>query len=184
MINNLNANEISFSNNNNSLFNNCGITGSYNYIGDNIIKNKNNSNSKVNNIQAEDFQRQLNEYEQKKSKKNYQQFHFDFKGGLSNKTSNKNQKEDNNNNTYNNINNTNNNNNAKIQNNKNDFNIEDYPEDFLSNVVNDKACRIFTKANYIVFENKYGENSCYLNVLLHFLYNNKDIFSSFKLFIY
>ena len=139
MDNNININKISFSEHNNFIFSNNNMSNSFNFIEDSQINNKNNNTL---NNQAEEFQKKLQEYETKNNQNN-KKFHFDFKGGLSDKN----------------------------------LNTEEYPEDSLMSVVSKNNCRILTNANYIVFENNYGENSCYLNVLLHFLYSNKDIFS-------
>ena len=46
---------------------------------------------------------------------------------------------------------------------------------FLSDEDIKNKCRFYTNNNYVVFENNNGENACYLNVFLHFLYSCKDI---------
>ena len=46
---------------------------------------------------------------------------------------------------------------------------------FLSDEDIKNKCRFYTNNNYVVFENNNGENACYINVFLHFLYSCKDI---------
>ena len=46
---------------------------------------------------------------------------------------------------------------------------------FLSDENIKNKCRFYTNNNYVVFENNNGENACYINVFLHFLYSCKDI---------
>ena len=184
---NININKISFGDN--SLFQRNNITDSYNFKEDDIANINDNENINMNNPMDE-FQKKLYEYEQNNTKNKKEKKHFDFKGGFLdeinkgiNANSNNNNNIDNNKDKHNtlggdnNINNPNNNKMNNIVNNDSEFNIENYDEDFLSNVVIDKNCRLFSKSKYIVFQNKYGENSCYINCLLHFLYNSKDICS-------
>ena len=191
MAQNINITKISFSNNNKEIFNIANITDSLNYVDDDNTNNNNNGGTNSND--RAEYLNQLENYESnQRSKKEQKQNHFCFGGKSLNVNINNTKNEDNNINNINNKNNTNNgdnknnsnnqnNNNIQTNNinnnnqNDNNFSIEEYPQEFLANVVIEKRCRIFTSENYVVFENKYGENSCYLNVLLHFLYNCKDI---------
>ena len=155
MENNLNYDKISFDN---SSYNeqDINLTDSYNYNISDIqsIQNYNYASNQIN-----IFEQQLYEYERNNfRKKNNQQFHFDFKGELLHDT-----------------NGTENENNNIIKTSNMNIIKDNYPKDFFTNINIEKRCRIFTNSKYIVFENNYGENSCYLNVLLHFLYNSNDI---------
>ena len=46
-----------------------------------------------------------------------------------------------------------------------------YDKDFSSPVVIKKENKLFTDFHYATFKNSYGENTCYINVVLHLLYN-------------
>jgi len=142
-----NINKISFSDfNDNLLFGGNVITGS---IG-NFDAPKNKSNNEplsVENIEAMRFQKELNEYEKKINEKQEKKFHFNFKGELAESQ------------------------NHQLKN--SNTNMNDYyflPDEDIKN-----KCRFYTDNNYVVFENIYGENACYLNVFLHFLYSCKEI---------
>ena len=162
------------------------MTDSFNFGEDirSILTNEN-LNINTNNNQIEQYQKQLFEYEHNNNSKKEPQYHFDFKSELPNnnlaKNNDDNKTNNNNSNIINNGNNINNENNPNNDNNLNNiFNNNENDDDFLSNVVINKNCRLFSNSKYIVFENNYGENSCYINVLLHFLYNSKDICNYLK----
>ena len=189
----VNLTKFSFSNNFN--FEKNKITDSSNFTDSLISSSSNNyDNNDLNprNIQINQYHKQLIEYEKNNfnKEKQDQQCHFDYGGKISYNNVSKNQNNEENiyDNKANNLDNINNlhvaknssNNNLFKENNINDsknFNKDDYPEDFLSNVKIEKKCKVFTDAKYIVFENNYGENSCYINVLLHFLFSLKDIYN-------
>ena len=48
-------------------------------------------------------------------------------------------------------------------------------KDFAEPVVVKKENQIFTNFNYATFKNSYGENTCYINVILHLLYNIEQL---------
>ena len=129
---------------------NNSITDSYNY---NLTDAQDIQNNYYISNQINIFKQQLEEYERNYYRNNNQQFHFDFKGELSKDIKNEN----------------------IIKTSDIDINKENYPKDFFIDINIEKRCKIFTDSKYAVFENKLGENSCYLNVLLHFLYNINDI---------
>ena len=199
MNNSVNLTKFSFANNFNFENNRISkrITDSSNFTDSLISSSSINDDLNPRNIQINQFQKQLNEYEKNNyiNDKQDQQCHFNYSGKISYNNASKNaNNEDNNNENNENSrenNNLNNVNNTKINTNKENkinesynFNKEDYPEYFLSNVKNEKKCKVFTDAKYIVFENKYGENSCYINVLLHFLSSSKEIYDYLKYLYY
>ena len=136
-----------------------------NNLGNSFIQNNDNNFSKTNEFQFIEFEKILKEYEENQNKnKNEIQTHFSFAGDLIRDS-------------LNNSDNINiNNENKNINNN---INASKSEEDFLNNFLSDeeiqKKCRVYSNSNYIVFENLYKENSCYINVILHFLYISKDI---------
>ena len=148
MTKNFNINKISFSDFNDNLLFGANITGS---IGNFDVPKKKSINEplSIENIEAMRFQKELNEYEKKINEKKEDKFHFNFKGELvenkSHQLENKNTNAD-------------------------DLSIYCLSDEELKN-----KCRFYTNNNYVVFENNKGENSCYLNVFLHFLYSCKDI---------
>ena len=52
--------------------------------------------------------------------------------------------------------------------------------DLTSSMTIKKENNLFTKCQYVTFCNNYGENSCYVNVVLHLLYNITDLNNIFK----
>ena len=48
-------------------------------------------------------------------------------------------------------------------------------ENFASPVVVKKENKLITNYHYATFKNSYGENTCYINVILHLLYNMNDL---------
>ena len=48
-------------------------------------------------------------------------------------------------------------------------------KDFSEPVVVKKENKVFTNFNYATFKNSYGENTCYINVILHLLYNIEQL---------
>ena len=48
-------------------------------------------------------------------------------------------------------------------------------ENFASPVVVKKENKLITDYHYATFKNSYGENTCYINVILHLLYNMDDL---------
>ena len=48
-------------------------------------------------------------------------------------------------------------------------------KDFAEPVVIKKENKIFTDFHYATFKNSYGENTCYINVILHLLYNIEQL---------
>jgi ubiquitin C-terminal hydrolase len=48
-------------------------------------------------------------------------------------------------------------------------------ENFVSPVVVKKENKLITDYHYATFKNSYGENTCYINVILHLLYNMDDL---------
>ena len=51
-----------------------------------------------------------------------------------------------------------------------------FDKEFLSPVLVKKENILLTDSQYITFENRYGENSCYFNVILQLLYNFDEIY--------
>ena len=56
-------------------------------------------------------------------------------------------------------------------------------ENFASPVVVKKENKLITNYHYATFKNSYGENTCYINVILHLLYNMNDL-ADFLLSLY
>jgi hypothetical protein len=108
-------------------------------------KISNNEALSIENLESMKFQKELNEYEKKINEKKEEKFHFNFKGEV----------------TENQSHHTNDSNDLEIY--------------FLSDEDIKNKCRFYSNNNYVVFENNNGENACYLNVFLHFLYSCKDI---------
>ena len=171
MSNNPDIHKISliFQNDSNNILQNDLVTDSYNFIDEstqNQDNNENNSNNISNEIMEEkinSYQKYLEEYnsieeEEKNSK------HFVFVGESYSKV-NINEIIDNNNNNNNNFNN--NNKNIKKKKEEKKFLTEDEIK---------KTCLIKSNSHYVVFQNNYGENSCYINVVLHVLFSRKTIF--------
>ena len=52
--------------------------------------------------------------------------------------------------------------------------------DLTSSITIRKENNLFTKCQYVAFCNNYGDNSCYVNVVLHLLYNITDLNNIFK----
>ena len=52
--------------------------------------------------------------------------------------------------------------------------------DLTSSIVIKKENHLVTKSPYVAFSNNYGDNSCYVNVVLHLLYNIIDLNNIFK----
>ena len=50
-----------------------------------------------------------------------------------------------------------------------------YDKDFSSPVIVQKENKLFTDFHYATFKNSYGENTCYINVILHLLYNIEQL---------
>ena len=131
-----------------SLVENNNLEDSYNFIRESLQNNNNSPN--LNENQIEQFEKLIKDYEKNISKvQNQIQTHFDFSGDI-NKYS------------LNDINNE-------------KENRDDFLNNFLSDEEIKKKCRLYSNYNYITFENKYKENSCYINVILHFLYRPKNI---------
>ena len=55
--------------------------------------------------------------------------------------------------------------------NKNNNNLEDNNiNDYINEILIKKETKLLTDSKYITFENNIGENSCYVNVIIHLLY--------------
>ena len=140
MDNNINSVKIPFGDNqsisSSNQEDNNAITDSYNFNMTDAqdIQNNNDISNQIN-----IFEQQLEEYERKYYRNNNQQFHFDFKGELSKDIKNENI--------------------IKTSDINININKENYPQDFFTNINIEKRCKIFTDSKYVVFENKYGENS-------------------------
>ena len=50
-----------------------------------------------------------------------------------------------------------------------------YDKDFSSPMIVQKENKLFTDFHYATFKNSYGENTCYINVILHLLYNIEQL---------
>ena len=48
-------------------------------------------------------------------------------------------------------------------------------KEFAEPVIVKKENKIFTDFHYATFKNSYGENTCYINVILHLLYNIEQL---------
>ena len=154
MTKNLNINKISFSDFNENLLFGVNTTGSIGIV--DVSKDKsNNYPLSIENIELIKYQKELNEYEKKVNEKKDQKFHFNFEGELTENQSHNNKNFD--------------------KNKNNNDNMDDLSFYFLSTEELKNKCRFYTNNNYVVFENNNGENSCYLNVFLHFLYSCKEI---------
>jgi len=152
-----------------NLISNDNQTNSYNFMDENSQIQNNNIPENSNNLDENNFQKCLRDYEsQEETESNVN--HFVFIGESYNKNNiiddSVDDKENNKKKINNNINND-------IKNNK----IKEKKEkrDFLTDEEIEKTCLIQSKAHYALFQN-YGENSCYVNVILHFLYSSKIIF--------
>ena len=154
MTKNININKISFGDFNDNLLFGANNTDSIGIF--DAPKNRpNNEPLCIENIEAMRFQKELKEYEKKINEKKEEKFHFNFKGELAESQRQQPQ---------------------NIDKNKNiNTNKDDFPIYFLSDEDIKNRCRFYSNNNYVVFENNNGENACYLNVFLHFLYSCKDI---------
>ena len=169
MSNNPDIYKISFGPISNSLiFQNEKGTGSFNFmeennqIGNEQIGNELISNCPNQNEENEpNFLEILENYEQKGENK-ITQNHFVFTAESYNNNFNNNIKE--NEKKKNNINNIN-----------NDINKQNQQRDYLTDEEIKKTCSIKSNLKYTLFQNKYRENACYINVILHFIYSCKDI---------
>ena len=52
--------------------------------------------------------------------------------------------------------------------------------DLTNSIAIKKESNLFTKGQYVTFSNNYGDNSCYVNVVLHLLFNITDLNNIFK----
>ena len=52
--------------------------------------------------------------------------------------------------------------------------------DLTSSIIIKKENHLITKSPYVAFINNYGDNSCYVNVVLHLLYNIIDLNNIFR----
>ena len=129
------------------------ITDSYNFIDDNELeRNINNDN----NLEQLTFQKQLQEYDKIKNNE-YEAKHFEFSGESYSGNLEKNE---------------NNNNKKDIQNNNDNNNIKDKNQEIrvLTEYEIARNCKIKSNLHYALFRNN-QENSCYINVTMHFLYH-------------
>ena len=169
MSNNPDIYKISFGPISNSLiFQNEKGTGSFNFmeendqIGNEQIGNELISNCPNQNEENEpNFLEMLENYQQKEENK-ITQNHFVFTAESYNNNFNNNIKE--NEKKKNNINNIN-----------NDINKQNQQRDYLTDEEIKKTCSIKSNLKYTLFQNKYRENACYINVILHFIYSCKNI---------
>ena len=56
------------------------------------------------------------------------------------------------------------------KNNKEKEEKADKYNDLINNILTQKETKLLTNSLYVSFENKIGQNSCYINVIMHFLY--------------
>ena len=161
MSNNPDIYKISFGPISNSLiFQNEKGTGSFNFmeendqIGNEQIGNELISNCPNQNEENEpNFLEMLENYQQKEENK-ITQNHFVFTAESYNNNFNNNIKE-----------------NEKKKNNiNNDINKQNQQRDYLTDEEIKKTCSIKSNLKYTLFQNKYRENACYINVILHFIY--------------
>ena len=52
--------------------------------------------------------------------------------------------------------------------------------DLTNSISIKKECNLITKCPYVAFSNNYGDNSCYVNVVLHLLFNITDLHNIFR----
>lgn len=52
--------------------------------------------------------------------------------------------------------------------------------DLTNSIAIKKECNLITKCQYVAFSNNYGDNSCYVNVVLHLLFNIRDLHNIFR----
>ena len=52
--------------------------------------------------------------------------------------------------------------------------------DLTNSIAIKKECKLITKCPYVAFNNNYGDNSCYVNVVLHLLFNITDLHNIFR----
>ena len=52
--------------------------------------------------------------------------------------------------------------------------------DLTNSIAIKKECSLITKCPYVAFNNNYGDNSCYVNVVLHLLFNITDLHNIFR----
>ena len=158
-------------NNNNASLNNNNKNNTFNYsFNNNTLKNKNIllNNSPYNNIKSKIFntQSQNNFNNNKNIKNNINQNNNNNNNNNKEKEKEKEGKEGiNNNNEPKNTTKNETDKNSKNTPNKND----DYNE-YINNVLSSKKTKLITNYQYVSLENKIGENSCFVNVIIHFLY--------------
>ena len=151
-----------------NLIQNDNQTGSYNFIEENIPEQNDNINNDMNENNSEEinFQKYLDNYLIEDNSN-----HFVFVGE-SYENKNINDLIDNEVNNQNKINNSNINNEINI----NKINDKKDLKNFLTDEEIKRTCLINSKTSYALFQNNIGENSCYINVILHFLFSCKIIF--------
>ena len=163
MSNNPDIYKISFGPTMNSfyLFQNDNNTGSFNFMEENDQNEQELiSNSQQKNNENEiNFKDMLENYEQKNENA---QNHFEFMAE-----------------SYNNVNDNKIKGNGKNQNSNNNINNEinetNKQKDFLTEEEIKKTCLIKSNSKYALFQNKFKENACYINVVLHFIISCKNI---------
>ena len=142
---------------------NNNISESCNYKDDNEFdQNNNENNSSIkNNEELINYQKYVQKYEGKEEKKS-NEIHFHFTGESYNESIIneifKDEKE-------------NKNNNNPI----NKINKDEQIKDIITNNEIESSCSIKSNLRYALFQNK-GENACYINVILHYLFSCKIIF--------
>ena len=60
--------------------------------------------------------------------------------------------------------------NPDLSNSKTKYDQSDNYNEIINQILSQKETKLLTNSQYVSFENQIGDNSCYINVIMHFLY--------------